>query len=55
MTTATFGERLRDVVLENWKLKLLSFGCALVLYSLVHGGQDAASRASIVSWTCCRK
>jgi hypothetical protein len=30
-----------DGVLENWRLKLLSLACALVLYSLGHGGQDA--------------
>ncbi|HQY60098.1 MAG: YbbR-like domain-containing protein [Myxococcales bacterium] len=27
--------------LENWRLKLLSLACALVLFSLGHGGQDA--------------
>lgn len=39
-------ERIRAVVTENLNLKLLSFAFALVLYSLVHGGQDA--RRSIV-------
>lgn len=38
--------RLRDLVLHNWNLKLASFAFALVLYSFVHGGQDA--RRSIV-------
>ncbi len=37
----TLGERLRDLVLENWNLKLVSFAFAIILYSLVHGGQDA--------------
>ncbi len=46
MTTATFGERAAGFLRENWREKLLSFGCALLLYSLVHGGQDA--RRSIV-------
>ncbi len=39
-------ERLRIALTENMNLKLLSFSFALVLYSLVHGGQDA--RRSIV-------
>ncbi len=39
-------ERLRVALTENMNLKLLSFVFALVLYSLVHGGQDA--RRSIV-------
>ena len=39
-------ERIRNVFMENLNLKLLSFAFALVLYSLVHGGQDA--RRSIV-------
>jgi len=39
-------ERLRIALTENLNLKLLSFAFALVLYSLVHGGQDA--RRSIV-------
>src|ERR1700722_4182705 len=33
--------RLRSLVTENLNLKLLSFAFALVLYSLVHGSQDA--------------
>ena len=37
----TIGERLRGILLENWNLKLVSFAFAIVLYSLVHGGQDA--------------
>ncbi len=39
-------ETLRRILLENWNLKLISFLFAVVLYSLVHGGQD--SRRSIV-------
>src|SRR3954453_796241 len=39
-------ERLRLALTENLNLKLLSFAFALVIYSLVHGGQDA--RRSIV-------
>lgn len=39
-------ERIRTMLTENLNLKLLSFAFALVLYSLVHGGQDA--RRSIV-------
>lgn len=39
-------EKIRAAVTENLNLKVLSFGLALVLYSLVHGGQDA--RRSIV-------
>jgi YbbR domain-containing protein len=39
-------ERIRVALSENMNLKLLSFGFALVLYSLVHGGQDA--RRSVV-------
>ena len=39
-------ERIRAMLTENLNLKLLSFAFALVLYSLVHGGQDA--RRSIV-------
>ena len=39
-------ERLRAMLTENLNLKLLSFAFALVIYSLVHGGQDA--RRSIV-------
>jgi YbbR domain-containing protein len=39
-------ETLRRIFLDNWNLKLISFLFAVVLYSLVHGGQDA--RRSIV-------
>ncbi len=39
-------ERLRVALTENMNLKVLSFGFALILYSLVHGGQD--SRRSVV-------
>lgn len=35
------GYRLRSLVTENLNLKLLSLAFALVLYSLVHGAQDA--------------
>ena len=33
--------RLRSAFTENINLKLLSIGFTLVLYSLVHGAQDA--------------
>lgn len=39
-------ERLRTALTEDLNLKVLSFVFALVLYSLVHGGQDA--RRSVV-------
>jgi len=39
-------ERIRALVVENLNLKLISFAFAIVLYSLVHGGQDA--RRSVV-------
>jgi YbbR domain-containing protein len=39
-------ERLRTMVTEDLNLKILSFAFALMIYSLVHGGQDA--RRSIV-------
>ena len=41
------GERLRAAFTENLSLKFLSFVCALVLYSLFHGSQDA-QRAVLV-------
>jgi hypothetical protein len=43
----TIGERLRAALTENLNLKLLSFGFALVLYSMVHGGQDAQTRVDV--------
>jgi hypothetical protein len=39
-------EKIKTAVTENMNLKLLSFAFALVIYSLVHGGQDA--RRSVV-------
>jgi len=36
-----FGYRLRGLVAENLNLKLLSLAFALLLYSFVHGSQDA--------------
>jgi YbbR domain-containing protein len=39
-------ERIKTALTENMNLKLLSFAFALVIYSLVHGGQDA--RRSVV-------
>jgi hypothetical protein len=39
-------ERIKTALTENLNLKLVSFAFALVIYSLVHGGQDA--RRSIV-------
>lgn len=44
--TVDIWERLRLALTENLNLKLLSFAFAIVLYSLVHGGQDA--RRSVV-------
>jgi len=38
---AALGYQLRAIVTENLNLKLLSLAFALVLYSLVHGSQDA--------------
>jgi YbbR domain-containing protein len=40
-------ERIKAAVTENLNLKLLSFAFALVLYSLVHGGQDARGSISV--------
>lgn len=42
----SLGDHLKSAVLDNVYLKLVSFACALVLYSFVHGGQEA--RRSIV-------
>ena len=39
--------RVRSALTENLNLKLLSFAFALVLYSLVHGGQDAQRSVSV--------
>ncbi len=44
---ATIVERLKTALTENMNLKLLSFGFALVLYSMVHGGQDAQTSVSV--------
>jgi hypothetical protein len=35
------GYRVRSIVSENFNLKAISLGCALLLYSLVHGSQEA--------------
>jgi YbbR domain-containing protein len=43
----TFGERVRGALTENLNLKLLSFCFALVLYSMVHGGQDAQTNVRV--------
>jgi hypothetical protein len=40
-------ERIKSMLTENLNLKLLSFAFALVLYSLVHGGQDARGSISV--------
>jgi len=40
-------DRIRLAVVENMNLKILSFVFALVLYSLVHGGQDARGSISV--------
>ena len=44
---ATVGERVKGAFTENLNLKLVSFGAALVLYSLVHGAQDAQRAMSV--------
>lgn len=44
---AGFTERLKVALTENMNLKLLSFGFALVLYSMVHGGQDAQTSVTV--------
>src|SRR6185437_353786 len=41
------GERVRAAFTENLGLKFVAFACALVLYSLFHGSQDA-QRAMLV-------
>src|SRR6476646_2548629 len=40
-------ERLKTLLTENLNLKLLSFAFALVLYSLVHSGQDSRGSLSV--------
>lgn len=40
-------DRIKALLTENLNLKLLSFAFALVLYSLVHGGQDARGSISV--------
>lgn len=40
-------ERIKTILTENLNLKLLSFAFALILYSLVHGGQDARGSLSV--------
>jgi YbbR domain-containing protein len=40
-------DRVKAAFTENLNLKLLSFAFALVLYSLVHGGQDARGSISV--------
>jgi len=40
-------ERITTLLAANMNLKLLSFAFALVLYSLVHGGQDARGSISV--------
>ena len=40
-------ERIKAMLTENLNLKLLSFAFALILYSLVHGGQDARGSISV--------
>ncbi len=43
----SFLARVWSIVTENLNLKLLSFAFALVLYSLVHGAQDAQRTISV--------
>lgn len=40
-------DRVKAAFTENLNLKLLSFAFALVLYSLIHGGQDARGSLSV--------
>jgi YbbR domain-containing protein len=40
-------DRIKALLTENLNLKLLSFAFALILYSLVHGGQDARGSISV--------
>ena len=40
-------DRIKTMLTENLNLKLLSFAFALVLYSLVHGGQDSRGSVSV--------
>lgn len=40
-------DRIKAMLTENLNLKLLSFAFALVLYSLVHGGQDSRGSISV--------
>lgn len=40
-------ERVKGLLTENLNLKLISFAFALVLYSLVHSGQDARGSISV--------
>lgn len=40
-------ERIKALITDNLSLKLLSFAFALVLFSLVHGGQDARGSISV--------
>jgi hypothetical protein len=47
MATVALSDRLRGVITENLNLKLLSFAFALVLYSLVHGSQDAQRSVAV--------
>src|SRR5262249_30316023 len=44
---ATFSETVRGAFTENINLKLLSIGFTLVLYSFVHGAQDAQRALSV--------
>ena len=44
------GYQIRSLVFENLNLKVLSFACALVLYSMVHGSQDA-QRSLLLAWS----
>jgi hypothetical protein len=41
MMATDLGYRLRAIIAENFNLKLISLAAALVIYSVVHGTQDA--------------
>ncbi len=42
-------DQLRADLADNWGLKLVSFACALLLYSLVHSSQDAQDAQRSIS------
>ena len=47
-----FSDTVRSALTENINLKLVSIGFTLVLYSLVHGAQDAQRSVSVDLVSC---